>query len=58
MIMLAEHESARWLMRANDLREKGRNCSACGRGFIPNYLAHDKCPTCRKVKPNESSSAT
>ncbi len=46
MIHDAELKSARYLMKANDLREQGKNCLGCGCGFIPRIPGSATCPKC------------
>lgn len=49
MILDAEQRSARWLMVANDLKEKGKACISCGAGFIPRQAGGVACPKCLRA---------
>lgn len=54
MILDADQKSAHWLMVANDLKEKGRTCLGCGRGFIPRVTGGSTCLKClRSLKSKD-----
>lgn len=57
LIMEAEYESARWLMKANDLRERGKTCAECGGGFLP-VVSETLCRRCirgKQPKPTKNN---